>query len=42
MQQTSARPLRFAIIGAGVSGVMAAIQLRQQGYDDVVVYEKAE
>lgn len=36
------RPLRFVIIGAGLSGIMAAIRLRDQGYQDVTVYEKAE
>ena len=36
-----ARPLRFAVIGAGMSGLLAAIQLREAGYEDVVVYEKA-
>ena len=35
------RPLRFAIIGAGLSGIMSAIRLRQQGHTDVVLYEKA-
>ena len=36
------RPLRIAIIGAGMSGILAAIKLRESGYDDVVLYEKAE
>ena len=36
------RALRFAIIGAGMSGVLAAIKLREAGYGDVVVYEKAQ
>jgi cation diffusion facilitator CzcD-associated flavoprotein CzcO len=34
--------LRFAIIGAGMSGILAAIKLRQAGYRDIVVYEKAD
>jgi cation diffusion facilitator CzcD-associated flavoprotein CzcO len=29
------------IVGAGLSGIMAAITLRQRGYHDVVIYEKA-
>jgi cation diffusion facilitator CzcD-associated flavoprotein CzcO len=36
------RPLRFIIIGAGLSGVMSAIKLQQAGYNDIVVYEKAD
>ena len=35
------RPLRIAIIGAGLSGIMGAIKLHEAGIDDVVVYEKA-
>ena len=33
--------MRFAVIGAGMSGILAAIKLREAGYD-VVVYEKAD
>jgi cation diffusion facilitator CzcD-associated flavoprotein CzcO len=36
------RPLRFAVVGAGMSGILAAIELRRAGYEDVVVYEKAD
>jgi cation diffusion facilitator CzcD-associated flavoprotein CzcO len=36
------RPLRFAILGAGMSGILAAIRLREAGYDDFVIYEKAD
>ncbi len=35
-------PLRFAVIGAGMAGILAAIRLREAGCDDVVVYEKAD
>jgi cation diffusion facilitator CzcD-associated flavoprotein CzcO len=35
-------PLHFAVIGAGMAGILAAIRLREAGYDDVVVYEKAD
>src|SRR5215813_12872452 len=34
--------LRFAVIGAGMSGILAAIKLREAGFDDVAVYEKAD
>jgi cation diffusion facilitator CzcD-associated flavoprotein CzcO len=37
-----ARDLRFAVIGAGMSGVLTAIKLREAGYRDFVVYEKAD
>jgi cation diffusion facilitator CzcD-associated flavoprotein CzcO len=35
------RPLRFAIIGAGMSGILAAIKLEEAGYRDWAIYEKA-
>ena len=34
-------PIRCAVIGAGMAGILAAIKLREAGYDDIVVYEKA-
>jgi cation diffusion facilitator CzcD-associated flavoprotein CzcO len=33
---------RFAVIGAGMAGILAAFKLREAGHDDVVVYEKAD
>ncbi|HEX5097466.1 MAG TPA: NAD(P)-binding protein, partial [Acidimicrobiia bacterium] len=36
------RDLRFAVIGAGMAGILAAIKLREAGYDDFTVYEKAD
>lgn len=36
-----AQALRIAIIGAGASGIMAAIKLREADHDDVTIYEKA-
>src|SRR5215831_15050646 len=35
-------PIRVAVIGAGMAGILAAIKLREAGWDDIVVYEKAE
>ncbi|HVS68902.1 MAG TPA: NAD(P)/FAD-dependent oxidoreductase [Mycobacteriales bacterium] len=32
---------RFAVVGAGMAGLLAAIKLREAGYSDVTVYEKA-
>jgi cation diffusion facilitator CzcD-associated flavoprotein CzcO len=34
--------LRFVIIGAGMSGILSAIKLKEAGFDDVVIYEKAD
>jgi len=39
---TDARPLRFAVIGAGMAGILAAIKLTEAGYDDFTIYEKAD
>jgi cation diffusion facilitator CzcD-associated flavoprotein CzcO len=36
------RCLRFAIIGAGMAGILSAIKLLEAGLDDFTVYEKAE
>ncbi|MEC9345906.1 MAG: NAD(P)/FAD-dependent oxidoreductase [Pseudomonadota bacterium] len=35
------KPLGIAIIGAGASGIMAAIKLREAGHGDVTIFEKA-
>ncbi|MDP9334790.1 MAG: NAD(P)/FAD-dependent oxidoreductase [Actinomycetota bacterium] len=37
----AARPLRCAVIGAGMAGILAAIKLNEAGYSDYTVYEKA-
>jgi len=36
------RALRFAIIGAGMAGILSAIKLRENGYTDFTVFEKAD
>lgn len=36
------RQPRIAIVGAGLSGIGAVIKLREAGYTDLVVYEKAD
>lgn len=38
----STRELRVAVIGAGMAGIMSAIRLRESGFTDLVVYEKAD
>lgn len=38
----SPRSLRAVVIGAGMSGILAAIRLRAAGIEDVVVHEKAD
>ncbi len=39
---SSERPLRFVIIGAGMAGILSAIKLREAGFDDFSLYEKAD
>jgi len=39
---SSKSDLPIAIIGAGMSGILCAIRLREHGYTNVVIYEKAE
>lgn len=34
--------MRFAIIGAGMSGILSAIKLAEAGHPDVTIYEKAD
>src|SRR2546421_5012468 len=36
------RALRFAIIGAGMAGILSAIKLKDAGLTDFTVYEKAD
>ena len=35
------RVARFAIIGAGMAGVLSAVKLKEAGQSDFTVYEKA-
>jgi cation diffusion facilitator CzcD-associated flavoprotein CzcO len=37
-----ARELRFAVIGAGMAGILSAIKLREAGFTDFTVYEKGD
>jgi cation diffusion facilitator CzcD-associated flavoprotein CzcO len=37
-----AGPLRCAVIGAGMAGILTAIRLAESGIDDFTVYEKAD
>src|SRR5271167_1822433 len=34
--------LRFAVIGAGMAGILSAIKLTEAGFNDLTVYEKAD
>ena len=34
--------LRFLILGAGMSGILSAIKLREAGLDNFAIYEKAD
>ena len=38
----AARDLRFAVIGAGMAGILSAIKLTEAGFTDLTVYEKAD
>lgn len=40
MTQQSSRKLRYAVVGAGMAGILAAIRLKQRG-EDFTVFEKA-
>ena len=35
------RSLRFVVVGAGMAGILAAVRLRERGFDDIAIYEKA-
>jgi glycine/D-amino acid oxidase-like deaminating enzyme len=35
---STGRDLRFVVIGAGMSGILAAIKLREAGFGDVVIH----
>src|SRR6202789_2223892 len=39
---TEGRPLRFAVIGGGMAGILSAIKLMEAGHTDFTVYEKAD
>lgn len=34
--------MRFVVIGAGMAGILSAIKLREAGFSDITVYEKAD
>jgi cation diffusion facilitator CzcD-associated flavoprotein CzcO len=36
------RDLRILVVGAGMSGILSAIRLREAGFEDFVLYEKAD
>ena len=40
--KTAGTHLRFIVIGAGMSGILSAIKLQEAGFDDFVIYEKAD
>lgn len=42
IKKTKSRELRYAVIGAGMSGILAAIKLRERGETSFTVYEKTE
>ena len=42
MSQGNAGRMRFVVLGAGMAGILAGIKLREAGYRDVTIYEKAD
>ncbi len=40
--RSDSRPLRLAVIGAGMAGILAAVRLTEAGLSDFTVYEKAD
>ncbi|MEO2171691.1 MAG: NAD(P)-binding protein, partial [Acidimicrobiales bacterium] len=41
-RESGRRNLSFAVIGAGMSGILSSIKLREHGYTDITIYEKAD
>lgn len=39
---TTGRDLKVVVIGAGMSGILSAIKLREAGYTDITLYERAD
>lgn len=42
MQSSHSKPLRYAIIGAGMAGLLAGVKLRASGETDFTIYEKGD
>ncbi len=42
VKQKSGRKLRIVVIGAGMAGILCSIKLEEAGFDDFVIYEKAD
>ncbi len=42
MTAADGRAPRFVVIGAGMAGILSAVKLRERGYTEVAVYEKAD
>src|SRR5262245_50576268 len=42
MTELEARPLRIAVIGAGMAGILSGVKLREAGIDDFTIYEKGD